>query len=1392
MSAEPICPYPGLRPFNDEESIFFKGRDRNITTIIELFEKKKFIMLTGASGDGKSSLVYAGVIPNARAGFFKAKFNSWVMVDFRPERTPLQNMARALAKGLGYEDEDFVEKELGYGFSSLISLYKNSPYYLDTESSDWKNADEKTRKGLKRKAANLFILVDQFEEFFTYSENYQHGSASMNSQTVVNLLLETARIALEQDIPIYIICTMRSDYIGQCAAFRGLPEYIGFSQFFVPRLKRQEIHQVIEEPALLSGNRISNRLTETLINELGEGFDQLPVLQHALNQIWNEADKGREEMDLIHLSKLAGLKKEALPPVNQDEFSSWFEALPEFKKAFFHNESLENVLNAHANTLFYTACERYNATHQTHPLTTEEAAFIIKTTFQSLTKIDDSRAVRNRMTLEEVVRTIDQSYATMEVVGELLEIFRLPGNTFLKPFITEHESDRKLHPESILDITHESLIRNWDLLDSWAKEEYENWLNFQDFNKQLKRWVENGKSKGFLLPIGPLTFFENWYASCQPNAYWLARYDNRELTREDKLREAQIILDQADEFLRLSSRRLFFSKKIMKHGAPKIISYLGSAALLIVCTFFYLDFRKKQNTYIIEKIKKWGVEMLASNKVNTAEKAAFLINYERISPGSFAQTLEWMDNDTLAFDVADNMFSLVQNLDSRDSSKEIINPLIYPLLSFMDERLNNLTDRQRLNINKKHSVGLSRINHLLSLCAYVKSYDNSRAIGKLIDKNAWVLDRVLHDLLNLPVDSLHMGDVDLNNGLQLLISLAPRTDFSGYVTALSPLEGNGMAKLRFDHLYPRRKSIQMGGFYGKNLPFNGGYQLLSLLYAAERSNENGKYSHIVQCIDSNLTEDPLLYSFNDKMTFGGFPVILNVLVKYNAFSQGRFCKLVNYYTKISSDTDFGLLDQLMENNVKQHIGFWRVMDDQETNFCEGYCDCFVDKLQREWVWNCCRNLILNTGDTRPLRNNKLKDPAENELNFRIAMFYKNKGLAAQDLYNNLQESFLNFDTAFIYYSKIGGSFLNGDYTKPFIWAGVTNSFSFLYPQSLRLYAETKDINNIGFKGIPEGFYRDKISYSAPFLAYIKKTPSVSRYYNTQEGVKVFEGYCHQMNNSHTLKARDSFFACIEQMKKYVSDSSSFSGSLDPDFMLLAEINLQFEKADTLQAMQIFSKLNLRRLAASRAMKDFQRSAPYNSYNKLAKELANHLALNGYLKESFLVLNLLSESSEKRNTLLDIAASLQKSGPVENTFIYLDSLFKNNDLDGKPKFGLKLIRVLAMVGSQPTIELASEILEEVPGLLKQRGIRSLIIGIASNGFYYNATKAFPEYITSNKKMELYNTVLEAEISSTALRSGRITKTLVSSGWESYDMQNSRDYGIDYEILKGNDLKFDSLD
>jgi excinuclease UvrABC ATPase subunit len=85
ISTKNICPYPGLRPFNQDESVFFKGREEHINKIISQLQEKKFIMVTGASGDGKSSLIYAGLIPRAKAGFFKSRFNNWIISDLKPD-----------------------------------------------------------------------------------------------------------------------------------------------------------------------------------------------------------------------------------------------------------------------------------------------------------------------------------------------------------------------------------------------------------------------------------------------------------------------------------------------------------------------------------------------------------------------------------------------------------------------------------------------------------------------------------------------------------------------------------------------------------------------------------------------------------------------------------------------------------------------------------------------------------------------------------------------------------------------------------------------------------------------------------------------------------------------------------------------------------------------------------------------------------------------------------------------------------------------------------------------------------------------------------------------------------------------------------------------------------
>ncbi|HZI53462.1 MAG TPA: hypothetical protein VFD56_07165, partial [Chitinophagaceae bacterium] len=611
--ADQICPYTGLRSFTEEESLYFKGREDDIDQATEQLQRNKFLMLTGASGDGKSSLIYAGIIPNARAGFLKSKYTQWCVADLRPERTPFFNLCKSIGKQLGIANTHSVQSELSHGFSAIIDLYKNSKRHIDTNSIAWQSADDKGKAALKREAANLIILVDQFEEFFTNPENYHKGVPSAEANLVLNLLLETARIALDEDLPIYIVFTMRSDYIGQCAAFRGLPEYIGFSQFFVPRLNRTQLQQVIEEPAALSGNRISRRLTERLIHDLTEGVDQLPILQHALNQIWHAADNGKEEMDLVHYAMVGGMSVNELPDEQVERFKSWFEGLRDVIKSCYHKPDLQNVLDTHTNKLYEQANEYYSE-KTGRKISEEDTKMIIRTAFICLTKIDQSRAVRNRMTLKEIVNIIGKPEFGINEVGILLNIFREPGNTFVRPFILDEADSHLLHDGDVLDITHESLIRNWEYLGRWAKEEFDNYTVSLDFEQQLNRWVESGKSNDFLLPIGPLTYFENWFNGCKPNAYWIARYLPEEIDEDKKLANAKQVLSNAQEFLARSARKHLVTRTVMRYGPKRIAAALGIVAVVILSSFGIRDYFRKKNDHVLRSVKAQTLELANTPK----------------------------------------------------------------------------------------------------------------------------------------------------------------------------------------------------------------------------------------------------------------------------------------------------------------------------------------------------------------------------------------------------------------------------------------------------------------------------------------------------------------------------------------------------------------------------------------------------------------------------------------------------------------------------------------------------------------------------------------------------------------------------------------------------------
>ena len=844
-----VCPYTGLRSFTEEESIYFKGREENIEQAIEQLQRNKFLMLTGASGDGKSSLVYAGIIPNARAGFLKSKYSNWVVADFRPERTPFQNLCRSLAAQLDIESTETVESELNHGFSALVDLYKSSPRYLDSSSTEWQEADESGKSELKRKSANLLILADQFEEFFTNPENYQHGAPSRESNLVLNLLLETARIALEEDLPIYVIFTMRSDFIGQCSAFRGLPEYIGFSQFFVPRLNRTQLQQVIEEPAMLSGNQISRRLTERLIFDLTEGVDQLPILQHALNQIWHAADEGKEEMDLIHYAMVGGMPADQLPDDQKEAFLKWFHNLPDEIRDCYHEPSLQNVLDTHTNKLYLEATEYYQR-ETGKSISVEDVSAVIKTAFTCLTKIDQSRAVRNRMSLQEITDILNRPGMDTESVGAVLNIFREPGNTFIRPFIDPESDDKTLKPDDVLDITHESLIRNWHYLEEWAEEEYENYTVYLDFEKQLNRWVDSGKSRGYLLSIGPLVFFENWYERVQPNKHWISRYLPDELENEKKLEKADNTLSNAREFLEKSARRHAITRTFMKYGAKKIGAVVSVILLLGLGAYGAWDAYQKQNSSVLEFIKEDSIAI--SNRADLLPQATVppLVELIIMDAATVPEIIDGISETDQKIKVATGIASNLV-LQGRSYPAD----LILESLGIADSLLASYRPE---NQNTDELTRTLQLFYDFTITAEVTHFylQNEQSAALVQSNSERSQEWALHILLEQPenfndIQHLHLA---IESGLNNRTFSAE--EISTILNALSPFETDQRSSWVINNYQPDRVLVRGAQpIYGNR--HNGLYQLLAYLYAAADEPELA-----IQSVDSILVNQSTFFENN--------------------------------------------------------------------------------------------------------------------------------------------------------------------------------------------------------------------------------------------------------------------------------------------------------------------------------------------------------------------------------------------------------------------------------------------------------------------------------------------------------------------------------------------------
>ena len=237
----------------------------------------------------------------------------------------------------------------------------------------------------------------------------------------------------------------------------------------------------------------------------------------------------------------------------------------------------------------------------------------------------------------EISAIVNRPALGPKVIGDVLDIFRQEGNYFIRPFKDETDEVSK---DSVLDITHESLIRNWGKLRKWATNEYAYYSTFLDLMKQLERWKQSGKRSGYLLPIGPLTYFENWYATCNPNTGWINRYAERSADPETSWKESERVLNDLREYLKRSANHVRVSRAFVKYGAGNIVFGIFLVVAVVLCSWYWRSGNQKKNENVMTEIRKASIPLLESDEVNTQTKSRYLLVEERLNEGSASKFLE--------------------------------------------------------------------------------------------------------------------------------------------------------------------------------------------------------------------------------------------------------------------------------------------------------------------------------------------------------------------------------------------------------------------------------------------------------------------------------------------------------------------------------------------------------------------------------------------------------------------------------------------------------------------------------------------------------------------------------------------------------------------------------
>ncbi|NJM96479.1 MAG: hypothetical protein HC800_04055 [Phormidesmis sp. RL_2_1] len=467
-----FCPYRGLSPFDEAHADYFFGREELTSQLINKVKGSDFCALVGASSSGKTSLLRAGLMHHLRKGDRISGSENWTLKLINPTRHPLKGLAAAFTSATKdgiqrasqmHQAEELLQKGAGEGLAQLVraSLMKPGETTIPSNSKLW-------------------LIIDQFEELFA-------PTTQANDHTERQLFIRCLIEALQNpSSPLGIVIGLRADVIDELIPYAALKTLVEQNTVVVTPMSYDQIKTVVQKPAEKMGIELDATMLYTLAMDTNGAPGELPLIQQTLLELWRRRDSNSRGSIAPKLTMEAYMALGGVKNVMTQRANDVYASLGEAQQRA-------------ARRIFLSLCElgegREDRSRRAFRNELINEGFPAELIDGTLDKLAAERLVVVSQSAIATNCCTEQGTEMPSAAWQTQGDESSPLTTWFLNNVSDTPKPILGSPRTV-EIVHESLVHDWDLLRTWLAESRSIMRLQRRLESSAQEWEERHRPKG--------------------------------------------------------------------------------------------------------------------------------------------------------------------------------------------------------------------------------------------------------------------------------------------------------------------------------------------------------------------------------------------------------------------------------------------------------------------------------------------------------------------------------------------------------------------------------------------------------------------------------------------------------------------------------------------------------------------------------------------------------------------------------------------------------------------------------------------------------------------------------------------------------------------------------